>query len=433
MILIQFIVYSILVTLLLGPFIGYAVVNYLNTNFLYLVSMLVILGFFAQLFLLVLEGKKIHLSKFSKYYLLFVLYTFLSDIFIVGQSIGFKEVYSNKYIASALILVMIENTKFSKNFIKGILKLILAIVIISVIVIIMQQVIDPYIFAKPSFFESWENVGFTERRLPSIFSWVSNITAGFSFVSLVTLLIDHYFYNNNKKMIFSSYVLGTIFSFLIKARWVLLNFLIVAVAFILKRKKVKKIKLVFISGISAILILTTSYFVLSELKVPVVEIVQDRILEVSSGGIGTGSSYSRIISAFVFIELFPENPILGKGKFHTFDDRSGDPGLQRMLGGTSSQIHIGYLSLFYYYGLVGGTLYLLFLFYLMKDMKRIAKLTNHWGPFYVFIGFIVANITLVYLSFYDAGLIMGLVFHIYYRQTSKNSYLQKSKERLAAS
>jgi hypothetical protein len=143
-----------------------------------------------------------------------------------------------------------------------------------------------------------------------------------------------------------------------------------------------------------------------------------RILEEDSGGFGYGASESRIFSFFVFAELFPEHPFLGKGEFHTFELASGDPELQSALINKSSQLHVGYLSLLYYYGIFGGILYFLFIYYLMKDFYIVAKKASRWGPFFVFVGFLFINFTLVYLPLYDVGLILAFVFHNYYKKES---------------
>ena len=66
------------------------------------------------------------------------------------------------------------------------------------------------------------------------------------------------------------------------------------------------------------------------------------------------SAGTRILAVYMFLEFFPENPIFGTGGVMKAD-------LVRAIRGRSSQIHVGILSLFYYYGLVGGFIYLFFL------------------------------------------------------------------------
>ena len=80
-----------------------------------------------------------------------------------------------------------------------------------------------------------------------------------------------------------------------------------------------------------------------------------------------------------------------------------------MLHGRSSQIHVGFLSLLYYWGIIGTILYSLFLYYLLKKLYRISKVTKNWGPFFGWEGLVLANLTLVYLGPDQSGLYLSLV------------------------
>ncbi len=91
--------------------------------------------------------------------------------------------------------------------------------------------------------------------------------------------------------------------------------------------------------------------------------------------------------------------------------------LMKMKGSRTSQIHVGYLSLFYYYGIVGGTLYLFFAFYLLKKLYSIAKKTGYWGSFYAFLTYFISVMgTTVSFQIYFVGYIFAMVFHRFYEQ-----------------
>ena len=98
--------------------------------------------------------------------------------------------------------------------------------------------------------------------------------------------------------------------------------------------------------------------------------------------------------------------------------------MERLIRGRTSQIHVGYLKLFYYYGLVGGLLYLAFLASLMNRMWKIARQSNYWGGFFAILAFVVANLTLVELDLFYHGLLLALIFsnHFYHNRSKNLSY-----------
>jgi hypothetical protein len=96
--------------------------------------------------------------------------------------------------------------------------------------------------------------------------------------------------------------------------------------------------------------------------------------------------------------------------------------LRSFLKGHSSQIHVGYLSLFYLYGIVGGILFMIFLFKLLTKLYRESKQTTYWGPYLGVLGFAVANLTLVTFTFFEVGLIVSMIMHKYYLDNVKLEY-----------
>lgn len=412
------IVYFLLIFFLLGPLLGYVTLDVFGNNYLYVLTAFIYLGFIIFIFFSFSEKRHIKLPKYTIFYLLFVLYMLLSDLIIVNKGLTIKYFYSDSSIPSALLLIMVNNVDYSKKFISSVLKLFTFLVIISTIVMVIQGIVDPYFFGNTAYYSFLKGVSWEELQPPSIYSWVSPVASGFTFLSLLVLLIDVKLKNRQIKNLLFLYLLGGIYSFLSRARWIILNYAFVILPYVFQKRKDTKIILFFKLGLLSIIIVSSSFFVLRELNFPVEKVFFLRIMETDSGGIGSGTSFSRIYSAIVFYELFPEHPYFGKGKSHTFGEFSGDRELQSALGGMSSQIHIGFLSLLYYYGLIGGALFILFLFYLMKELLRVAKQTDYYGSFFAFLGYIVANLTLVYLSIYDAGLILAIVFHIHYSNST---------------
>ncbi|MDR3666519.1 MAG: O-antigen ligase family protein [Ignavibacteriaceae bacterium] len=418
---IQYIIYSILIVFLLGPFFAFFSTKFLDRNFLYLLAGVIYLVTTVKILEIITGSGKVIIPKYLKFYGLFVLYTVLSDIFIVGKSIDFKYFYSSDYIASLSLLFLVENIEITSAFKETCKKIFLFVVTIALFVIIMQELVNPYFFADPSFYSMWPGMSRDELQLPSIFAWVEGVTVNISFLAMLSLLLGEYIPLHNKVKIFNLYFWGGIFAFLSKGRSIMINFLLLFFMNFMTGGITEKFKKIMVWALILLIVSVSTVAVLKSLNVPVDEIVMNRILEENAGGLGSGASESRILSFFVFAELFPEHPVFGKGEFHTFGEVSGDFELQTLLVGKSSQIHVGYLSLLYYYGIVGGLLYFLFAYFLMKDFYNVAKKTSRWGPFFVFVGFLFINFTLVYLPLYDIGLIMAFVFHNYYKKESEGS------------
>lgn len=120
-----------------------------------------------------------------------------------------------------------------------------------------------------------------------------------------------------------------------------------------------------------------------------------------------GSAGTRILAFKLFFEFYPEKPIFGTGGIQTEE-------LIKARAGRTSQIHVGFLSLFYYYGAVGGIFYILFLYHLFKRLHYVARNTRFWGSFFAMMAFVAANMTLVSLDVFKMGVILALVFHKYY-------------------
>jgi hypothetical protein len=421
MLIIQYIIYSILIVFSLGPFFAFISTTVLDRNFLYLLAGVIYVVTIVKLLEIVSGSGKIIISKYVKYYGLFVLYTVLSDIIIVGKGIDFKYFYSNDYIASLALLFIVENIEITSGFKQTCQRIFLFIVVISLVVIIVQDLINPYFFANPEFYSLWVGATKEQLQLPSIFSWVHSVTINITFLAFMSILLGEYIFLRKKGLIFNLYFWGGIFAFLSRGRTIMANYILLFMMNFMKGGLGEKFKKMLVGALIFLIVSLLSIGILQALNVPVYGIVMDRILEEDTGGFGTGPSESRIFSVVVFAQLFPDHPILGKGEFHTFGEVSGDFELQTILSGISSQIHIGYLSLLYYYGIVGGILYFLFIYYLMKDFYSVAKKSSRWGPFFVIVGFLFINFALVYLSLYDIGLIMAFVFHNYYKKEIENS------------
>jgi len=412
----------------------------------YLLGLSTLVGFFCQVFLVVsypffmvavfalaalvqiidpaVFNVKYSFPKYAGYFALFVLYTIISDVFIAGRSLSIKYFYGNELLGSLLALLVVENYKnYNPKILNNHHFIFIVTIIAALVVILIQQTFDEMFFVFEERVEmELGQYDVTENRLPSIFSWTGNLDIGFVFIPMLCL-VTGYLLNKKKKSAPFYFIIGAIVVFLSRNRWIMVNYLVMFFMYATYYRTSLKNFIKYSLGIIATLYIALT--ILSWANVPVQQIIDNRILEKSQGGLGEGSAGSRIVAIQVFTQLFPKNMLIGKGMLHGFGGESKDYELVRELAGRSSQIHIGYLSLLYYYGLVGGFLYLTFIVLITRKLYRDAKTTYYWGPFFGFLGLVLANFTLVSLSFFNAGLILCLFFNQVY--LNRHNYLLQTR------
>ena len=189
-------------------------------------------------------------------------------------------------------------------------------------------------------------------------------------------------------------ILSSIVFIATNSRWVYLNLIVILIQYLLVKginlKKVLKISFLIILGISSI------YILLQFSGYNINSFIEERLLAKSAA--------SRFLALEMFTKFFPKNPFFGTG-IHVAED------LRRAISGRSSQIHVGYLSHLYEYGLVGS--YFLFgaWFLITRNFHRVAKQTGYYGSLFAFIAFLVGNLTLVIYSVYCYGLLFAFIFN----------------------
>lgn len=406
--------YILLGLFVFAPFFGYITRNVLNIYFNYLMVM----ACFVSLYLIFLNKMSFKLPKYLIFWALFVLYTTLSDLLLVEMSFNLKYIYSNLIIGSLLILLIIENTHISERFFKIIFWMNHAILLIAFIVILIQQFIDPVFFVNPEFHDVIESRSYSNVRLPSIYSWIGSTNAvGLCFMPVLGITIAHHL-KNKMKGVFYLYFIGIIVAFLSKSRFIMLNYAILFTLIpIYKGFNIySTIKYTFLLLAFLFVFYGTSRFAGLDTD----RIINERILEKNKGGMLKGTAGTRVLAFKVFSRLYFDNPILGKGKLHGFGpEGSRDYALVNILRGRSSQIHVGYLSLFYYYGIVGGIIFLFFLYMFTRESYIKSKRTNTWGPFFSVIQFILINLTGVMLYIFFMGMVISLIYQKYYDQENQ--------------
>jgi len=343
---------------------------------------------------------------------MFWLYSTILNIVKVNNDISiFKYLYSNHYLHFLIFLMFLQldlkNMKLNLKFIHGFL---IFIVIFSVIVSIIQQFI-PTFFTNPDYVKAWME---TERgslfvseelRSPSIYSWSGSLGFGLIFLPFVAIVVNNFLIKNKKRVAYLFLFLGLLVAILSKFRWSMVN-AIVLFAMIFhysKGAKISKYKVFFIF----LLVLLGIYYLLGFVGINVDKLLADRILETSKGGLTQGTASTRLLAFEIFFKFFPKEPIFGVGLQKTRE-------LITELAGRSSQIHVGYLALFYHYGLIGGLFYMGFIYYLTKTLYLNTKIHGYYSPLYSWIGFLLSNLTLFYLIPFEAGILLVLLLDKYY-------------------
>ena len=404
-----------------APFAGYVLFNFLGTDFNTVMQLFSYIGVIL-IFVFKPQNVKIKIPNYLLYYLLFILYVFYRDL--IGLDREFKIIYlfKNALIGGFNFMFIIENIPFPKKYYRSMLKVSRYILIIAFLVILVQQAVNPNFFMiqnadfNPNdVIEKSDN----DNRLFSIYSWFGGLVeVGFGFVPVFLLVIEDL--DKKKKKIMIWLLVGLVFALLTKARWIMVNSLLVFVILFINHrdKAIRFFKFLFFIP----LIIYIASFGLNAVGIDPMGIINERILEKKKTNLNETSASTRLLAFKIFGKLYMDSPILGAGNVKY---GMGGTGIQsykmrRILKGKSSQIHVGYLSLLYRYGLVGGFFFLSFLFLLLRKLYRNAKKSGIWAPFLGMSGLFFANLTLVTFFMMQMGFFIVLIADRFYHQDTKN-------------
>lgn len=401
-----------------APFVAFFTVKFLNMGFNRTMQAISYIG----VFLLLIFRDKRSPIKFPKYlllYLLFIIYVFYSDLYRLHREFKLMYLFSNPLIGGLNMMFIVENLKIPKRVFIKIMEISKVILILAFFVIIIQQVVDSSFFVNQnlSSLRFITEQGTEKNRLVSIYSWIGGfIIVGFSFTPVFFLVVED---NIKKKCVFIWIIAGLIFAFLSKARWIMINTLFVFVLMYIYQRVKIRFFLKYVMLLPLIVLMTS--ISLEFIGVNISGIIKERILESDKSDISQTSAGTRVLAFKALNKLYWDHPLFGIGsiKYGMGGTGEQDYKLRSFLRGRSSQMHVGYVSLLYMYGLVGGILFLSFLFLILNKLYQNAKLTDMWAPFFGFLGFALANLTLVTFSVFYMGFIIVLVADKYYSQKLK--------------
>ncbi|MBN1952341.1 MAG: hypothetical protein JW801_14165 [Bacteroidales bacterium] len=397
----------------ISPFVGYASYTIIDKDegpFLLMFSIAAI-GF------LLYEKWNLRMATHTIFFLFFCIFTIFSDLYLTGAQGNVNYFLNNEMLGSLLMLIVIDNIYCTNRFYRLSFNISVLVILIAIVVIIIQQTINPRLMMPESEWFRFSNYEIEDDRLPSIYGYLGGMhLLGICFFPVLIIIIEDFILREKSVLyLIFFFMAGIVVSFLNKSRFMMVNaamlFLLIPIHFGFNIGKLVRYLVIGFLGLF-LLYHGSKYF-----GYDADQIIEERILEKESGGIMAGNAGSRIYAFTVFKELFPDNPVLGKGRLHsTKIEESRDRDLVRLISGITSQIHVGYLSLFYYYGLIGGGLYVLFLVFLTRKLIRDARVTGRWGPLIGWSMFMVSNLVIVSLDIFIMGVALVLVFNNYYLQ-----------------
>lgn len=359
------------------------------------------------------SNKQFVIHNYTYFILLFGIYMVFSNAYIAQNKFTFyNEVLKNQFIYAFFILNIIENTTFTKRQISWWFRIFVITIWASLIVILIQQFYDREFFKTKSIMdELWEKsyLGNSEVRLISIYSWSGVLDIILYFIPISFFVVNYELNRANigKALMYTFIVL--VVTVLSKSRTSMMPASLVLLVLLVTKNRLNSQSTIN-RTIILILVLLASYVAFS--SIPFLnQILKDRILETSNSNEETRTMHTRIIAIEAFIRCFPDQPILGAGntKYSAGAKGQWNYKLTTFLAGRSSQIHVGFLSLFYLYGLVGGSLFVIFMYLALKRLYVKSKQYNFTAVFWGLMVLPVANIGLVSFNVISAGVLLSFV------------------------
>lgn len=323
----------------------------------------------------------------------------------------FYEFLLHRTIHAVAILFVVDNLLFSRKLIETLVWMMKGTIVVAAVFSMIQVVVDPFFFT-PDIFEdimsrySWGSNTLHVRRL-SIFGFSNLNDIGLSFLPVVAVMTGYEVKEKDRIP-----VLMLILAFFVvvvnNSRYIQLGFFIAAAPALYYRGRLLRNSLVALVGMAALILFMG--LVLEAIGYDVGLYIEERLLDDSGG--------SRILAFEIFSRFFPDNPIFGTGQHLTQE-------ILVALAGRSSQIHVGYLSHLYSFGIVGTFLALTFWVLIAFRLWKVAKRTGFWGSYYGFMVFLWANVTMVFYWVFTFGLALCYLFASYYDSKENEENLKE--------
>lgn len=332
-----------------------------------------------------------NVPRYAKIYSIFAVAVFFSKYFIDGQNLAFDANFRNYLILVSVLLSMIlfENITINKNHIRKIIQYLKLLIVVSLIVSFIQYFNEDFFLNKSLLEKSeYSDIDFAERRILSIFSWVTNINLMvFSLPIILNIILgwEYITYDGKIKSYWIIAAVGMI-CILSQSRNFLLLYFIVVGYYMYKTFTLRNF-LFFFSGLFfAVISMTLINFNFDNY-------LSQRLL--------SETYITRIDAFYAFIYTFPLNFFWGTGGVVT-DELINFYGRQ-------TRLHNGYLAIFYYYGLIGGITYLLYLTSMYFRLNKCYSKSSINISMITFICLAIGNLFVDYYVLFDIGLFMTIL------------------------
>ncbi len=394
---------------LLYPILSFLSYEYTDTliNSIAFLLLLVTISLFFGIKLVTKSRLKI--PTYLKFYILFFTYHTFAD-YVSGNILStgvVRYVYTNYYLSMLFMMIIIENYSFGSKIIKILTAGIKLTIILGAVVSIIQIEMHDF-FTLESIATRYDEADLM-YRCTAIFSYIGSGVIGIVVPAFLAILFSLSTLENQKNLFY--YVLCAIIILLYKSRWVMISFMIAISQNIKFDKKfiINSFRYLILAVIMIVITISSSII----LDLDTERYVTERLM--------SRSTEARVRSLQVFLIHFPKHALLGSGNTMSND-------VVRDLGGASKIIHVGFLALFYSYGIIGGGIYCLYMYFLLKKLKKESAISGFKAHYFVFIMFVISNITLVIFHTFNYSIIISFIFHNYYRD--KAIAQQKRKQQL---
>ncbi|TAJ12490.1 O-antigen ligase domain-containing protein [Marinilabiliaceae bacterium JC017] len=321
------------------------------------------------------------------------------------------DFFTNPYLHIAFLIFVVDNFKISKELLNTIIVEIKYVLLIAFAVTLVQLLKDPFFLTPDDMVESAISSGMLEDvfdvRRVSIFGFSNVLDISLSLIPLLAIYTSDAVINK-KSLPYIVVLVGMVIAFANNSRYLQVAFFFCLVPFAIEGRNKWRNALIVVLSIPFLILLSIQ--VLEFFEVDVEGYIQGRLLSASAG--------TRILAWEIFNQYFWDRPFFGTG-VHLTDQ------VVVALAGRSSQIHVGYLAHLFSYGLIGSLLVFGFWGSIIYRFYVTARNTGFWGSFLGFLGFLWANVTLVYYNIFLHGIMLAFLFDAYYRQ--KNMITEKEK------
>ncbi len=361
--------------------------------------------YFPRLFI----RKKFVVPLYVKFLILSFLYYYIWGMTNNYEQYGgfFKFLYKNPAMFSIFVFLMVENAVFTGKFIRRIVIIFKATIIVAFIVSFIQVFVIEYFLIPVQLYEDVNIAQFGIIRFPSFFAYLDPNEMGFSFLPIAGIVLSYdMYYKNRFTAVFV--VLSGVVAILSSTRYIQIGYFIILMQLLIGKKFSLKNTMLLLVMLGVSIFLSTIF--LRAIGFDLDDYYYTRLIE--------RTYMSRIVGINLFIRFFPQNPLFGVGQ------RVSDE-LYSALGGYSSQIHIGYLSHLYEWGIVGSIFVFTAWALMALKMWRVAVHSRFYGGFFGMLIFLFANATLVEYDLFHYGIIFSLVFTKFFENALQRPEFQR--------